>query len=295
MYVISSFYGCSAHSYFVFFRIASCHCLFVIYEYYTYPVTTSYGQMPPNRDGKFPDITLCNLNPIAHKTSQVSGNQDFLNIAQYAALIAGCQDCPDAVGGVPFRDIFLNTNAYFQNIGRKQAEKLGHQWNDFIVDCYVEINDGFWSEFIPCERILNATLITYSSLFNCFSLKTHSTNLSEYITGYKLSFHLDNYDGDSRKHFASPNDFSLTEGVVIMAHPWGTKAWLQESAIFLHPGMAIDLRLRVNSVKRMGPPHGDCVYRTKLQHNDEWMYSQGSCLSACLEKVVLKVSSTYTI
>ena len=231
-----------------------------------------------------PDITVCNFNPFSSRHPILPQNANILNLSEYASTVKDCTDCPHAVMGDTRTDLLLTASAYYQNIGSENATVLGHGIDDLFVSCYVELYDGFASEYIPCIQLVQVSLNSYPSLFNCYTLHIQPKNYSGFIAGYKLILHLDNYDLIRSRYV-----HSQSVGAVVFPHIQGTKAWIEKADVFLHPGTEVDLKLSAKVIQHLGPPHGSCIKRGLLQYNEDLVYTQLSCLSGCIQDIVIKV------
>ena len=204
-------------------------------------------------------------------------------------MIQHCNDCPETILGMSLSDLFRTTKAYYQNIGRQNATLLGHEFNNLFVSCYVDLFDGFASEFVPCMRLIKVSLASDPSLFNCYTLTVKATNYSGFISGYRLVLHLDNYRSDPRQYLSSEYSYDQFVGAVVLPHIRGTKGWMEENAAFLYPGTAVDLKMGGKYIQRLGPPYGSCVKRGPLKYNDQLAYTHPSCVSGCIQDEVMKV------
>ena len=204
-------------------------------------------------------------------------------------MINHCYDCPETVLGETLPDLFLTTKAYYQNIGRKNATLLGHEFNNLIVSCYMDLFDGFSSEFLPCKRLIKVSLASDPSLFNCYTLTVNAKNYSGFISGYNLVLHLDNYRSDYRQYLSAQYSYGQLVGAVVFPHIQSTKGWMEDNAAFLYPGTAVDLKLGFNAIQRLGPPYGSCIEREESQYNDKLLYTHFSCVSGCIQEEVRKV------
>ena len=275
------------------FSLAIIHVTVETLTFLNHPVVTTLGYIAETNfsvtTAEMPDITVCNLKPFSSRHPLILENRNILNISQYASMVQGCEDCPHMVLGMASKDLFLTASAYYQNIGRKNATFVGHGIDDLFVSCYVELYDGFASEYIPCKQLVKVSLNSYPSLFNCYTLSIQSKNYSGFIAGYKLILHLDNYKGDDHYYIRSRYVHSQSVGAVVFPHIQGAKAWMEKADVFLHPGTAVDLKLSANVIQHLGPPYGSCIKRGLLKYNEDFVYTQLSCLSGCIQDIVIKV------
>ena len=277
-----------------FYSIATYHCTSVVTEFLSHPITTTMSfaretNFSTSRDN-IPDVTVCNLNPFSSTNTAKGGYvAQILNVSEYVDMVQHCDDCPSSVAGISIHDLFFTTSAYYQNIGRDNASLLGHDGENFIISCHIELFDGFSVEFVPCTRLLKITKVRYPSLFNCYHLSVLASSYSGFITGYKLVMHLDNYDTTYSKYFTSKYQFTNSLGAVMIPHARGTKGHIQRNAIFLHPGTGADLKIMTQIIRRLGPPYGSCEKIRYLPYNTDYRYTLFTCVSGCVQEAVLKV------
>ena len=277
------------HRILVYFSLAAFHSSFIVLEYLEYQVTTT-TKRKFSLISNIPDLTICNLNPISSLTSQRNVNATkIINITQYAQMVQQLNDSTRTTLGTTISQLFLTTNAYYQNIGFTNSSILGHRVDDVIVACYADLSDGFASEFIPCTHLLDMTRSSYPSLFNCYSLKVHNTNYIGVISGYKVVLHLDNYDTSHLQYLSSERNYANSLGAVVFAHKSSTKGWLEGNAIYLHPGRKAHLGLTMRQIQRLGPPYGICAEGGVLHYNNRWKYDPLSCISGCVQTAVMEV------
>ena len=282
------------------YSIATYHCTSVVTEFLLHPITTtiSFGRETnfSTSTDNIPDVTVCNLNPISSMyTTKGEYATQILNVSEYVDMVQQSDDCPSCVVGISIHDLFFTTSAYYQNIGRDNATLLGHDGEDFIISCHIELFDGFAVEFVPCSRLLKVTQVPYPSLFNCYHLSILGSNYSGFITGYKLVMHLDNYGATHSQYFTSKYQFSKSLGAVMLPHTRGTKGHIQRNAIFLHPGTGADLKVMTQIIRRLGPPYGSCESKETLPYNNDYRYTYFTCVSGCVQEAVLKVKRTKLI
>ena len=200
----------------------------------------------------------------------------------------GCNQALDPLR-ITLSELLLTLNAYYQNVGFHNSSFVGHELEDLLVTCHVDIFDGFASEFIPCKHLLTVTWSSYPSLFNCYTLNVREANFSGIIAGYKLVLHLDNYGIEHIRYLSSPYSYSESLGAVIFPHKSGTKGWLEGNAIFLDPGTDMTLQFKMRQIHRISAPYGDCVEQEFLPYNRRWKYTRLSCVHGCVQKAIMEV------
>ena len=136
---------------------------------------------------------------------------------------------PTTVFDEPLHDVLLTTEGYYQFLGEENATLAGHQWENMVMKCSVEVFDGFSSSWKRCEGLINVTQITNPRMFNCYTLSIPQKKEGFFISGYSLVLHLDNYE--SADDFISEYEYSEALGIVVIPHMPGTKAWIEREAL----------------------------------------------------------------
>ena len=283
----------------VYCSIAWYHGTSIVNDYLRYPINTSWLSSKTT-DFSFstlkpPDLTICNLNPISSYYAQRAGySESILSISRYVEIVRQYDDYPKLHSDLAVSDILLTIFGYYQNIGQNSSTILGHEKNNLILSCYTELFDGFASQFVPCERLVTITQTSYPALFNCYTVHESVTE-EKYsgggaVGGYEMVLHFDNYDVANLSLLSSNYNRDYV-GVLIIPHKRGTKGSLDgENTIFIHPGCYVDLKMKVRHTHRLGPPYGEeCPESEKLRYNENWRYTKSSCLSACVQRELLKV------
>ncbi|ESN91481.1 hypothetical protein HELRODRAFT_165520 [Helobdella robusta] len=154
------------------FMIYLLHKLFI--EFYTYPIITKYGEQI-GHNVTFPDVTLCNLDPLAEGEPKVSSLKEYLSFIKYekkkflekilksnsSNTEARMKEVKDALEG------FDSFSGYIINMNKDLHKS--RDCPDFVVDCAF-FSDEWFKTKETCS-ISNFTRRWSANYYVCYTLE----------------------------------------------------------------------------------------------------------------------------
>lgn len=279
---------------FAFLSLAFWQVTELVSEYLTYPTTTvmeetNVGIEHTDSVIQTPVLTVCNLNSFAGNTSHLMRDLGLPTLAQFRSLVINMTTCPECdhadrelLGYI--RDDLLTPEGYFAHIGKKNASLLGHMMDNFIIECLLFPKQGFRSYMDLCNASYFKLFVSYS-YYNCWSLEVPE-ELDSHLEGISLMVHLDNFYMEQFDHLHVSHPRGQQLGALLLAHGRGTFPGLMNKAIYLQPGVYTDVRLQIAMRSLKPPPYSDCAHGSVIE-GTTWAYSTETCVSACLERLVV--------
>jgi hypothetical protein len=198
-----------------------CFALYQVYQlmtsHFNYDVYTSvqeYAFHPTKDKPVFPSLTLCNENPFKMMSSDdVTTTFDdyynnftkIVNCSQYGVL---CQ-------------LLSTPEGFFQYLGPSGARQVSHAEGEFIIACNVLLLAGVYYDHVPCENLVNITLVQNIQYFNCYRLDiTDDYFISGgLVAGVKFVLHLSNYEPNLRGKWYSKSKVGNDTDAILVLKP----------------------------------------------------------------------------
>ncbi len=273
----------------------------LVASYWKYPKITSitehyinmaHGSIPPT------EVMICNLNPIASNSNRVVDDEhsleSFITKVINITVCDGCSDT-DYTYWMGIRRKLRSTIGYFEYLGKTKIGRLGQSQESFIVDCKAMRVSGVEKDYFPCHSYVTIHEVITQYLFKCFLLRFTNKAFTAPIYGISVVLYLDNYDLEWHKYFSYSSDFLQRKGVMVDILSPGDPPLGSRRSMFFPPGTFTDIRMYYERRTRLGPPYGDCCSEVSkdLYVNKTWAghavnYSEQSCVSLCVEKLLLQ-------
>nr|XP_006821451.1 PREDICTED: uncharacterized protein LOC102804421 [Saccoglossus kowalevskii] len=164
-------------------------------------------------------------------------------------------------------------------LSRSETELLGHQCEDFILQCSFDQRSCSYRDFY---------VFPDTKYGNCFTFN-HGRNSS---LGYSTRAGANN--GLKLTLFTEQNEyislFGQDSGVRVSLHPVDTKPFPAEDGFTIRPGTVTSVSVRKGQIRRLPHPHGDCTEYGPVDFGSsaEWNYTVSRCLHQCIKRTMLK-------
>lgn len=236
--------------------------VFLFVQYLNYETSITTREVYDTQT--FPDISICNLNPISTK---LPVSQTYERFQLYQVLYGDPLLFPEGRNPTNLsyqQDQYINhvysVKGYFQNILASEDERLKTTLHDFISNCTWE--PWKFNGYTTLSECHTHAKYFYSHSYGpCYTLSLQATDYARAMSQFSAILYvqdrgenhiLDN-SRDMRKNFAS--------GVRVLIHPRGTLPDMQQ-AITASPGHESTFHVQENIRRRLGPPYGIC-YKDK--------------------------------
>ena len=244
----------------------------LVITYRKHGITNSFMWVPSQPN--FPDVTICNLFPIADEKQFLELYDIFLQKIEIVKSQA-----PNELKNIKRLWNYAKClDAFNTNIPFLQEFNSKARLNSMIVDSYFYE----WDLFKRRESQQVSTL--YVPLQLCTTLTPNSSDaaISAIIfTNDLMPKLIDSYYNNLR--------VSMASGVKVMIHPKGKKP-ARNKAIYVQPGTSITIDIKQSNITRLPHPYGNCNGTQQVANDDKKMppYDQEMCLSLCSQRQVIR-------
>ena len=267
-------------------------------EYLEYPTIVSIKERNLDLVGathqaiRLPDITLCNMNPFAVDTRNITSLPSLESYYLRVREITECTSCTQEEQNSlwELRQALQTTSGYYTHIGRNNVQRISHREDMFLASCTLEVAKGMNARKVRCERIATIERYIDSMYYNCYTLQIPPATPTDIVWGVVVVLHLNNHHDilEQQKYLASHYMPGQMAGAVMAFHEHDQEPVLVLTGISLPPGQYMSTKLRFILNKRMEHPYGIC------RHYDSTIsYHQMSCYSTCLQKEVYRECGCY--
>ncbi|ESO08915.1 hypothetical protein HELRODRAFT_168835 [Helobdella robusta] len=263
-------------------------------RYYSWPVASKYGEKI-GHNLAFPDITICNLDPLAE------GEPTELSLNFYLEFVIKNQNfMMDALKGsdndTDFVDKSINTDEFIRTMYDEIFSVPGYILNlrkdrpksndcpNFIVDCNFFGMDWFGIEN-PCSAA-NFSRRWNANYYTCYTMRTSNlTTSNPTIRGLSL---LLNVGPPNRIQvpFKSSLTSSQARGVQVSVHSPGTPPDLKRG-FSIAPGTESIVDIVQTERTRQDKPYNElgCTREKTMPHSPTDKYTSDLCLEYCHQNV----------
>ena len=254
------------------------------YEYST--VSTDMSVIGSGINYADPAITLCSLNGFAGNASSRLEQLGLMSLGDYEKMIEDltyCEECSEADQAklLLLKNDLLTSHGYYAYIGKENANKLGHSFEELVVACYLHELDGYRSHLKRCSQVFEKQHMD-PDFYVCYSLNIMRQN-TDSINGITLIFHLDNYFEPQFDHLDPTFERGQHLGAVINLHEVGKFPTLYQDSVFVSPGFFTDIKLVVSVKERLGHPYTNCTNELYVPGTNH-IYTSEHCISVCMER-----------
>ncbi|ESO10568.1 hypothetical protein HELRODRAFT_185250 [Helobdella robusta] len=269
-------------------------------KFYTWPVTTKYGEKV-GQPLTFPDITICNLDPLAE------GEPDYLKINEYLTYVENYKQdilnylenaniTGDDSSFAEVRNMFdeiFSVSGYIINLKKTRPES--NDCPNFIVDCSFFGYNWFQTDAICTAE--NFTKRWNANYYTCYTLKTSSLlniSSSNNIRGLSLILNL-----GPPSLIQVPYKSSLTNsqarGVQVSVHSPGTSPDLKRG-FNVAPGTENIVEIVQTERSRLDKPHNrlGCTNERNMLFSPTEKYTSDLCVEYCIQELINKTCGCVT-
>ncbi len=274
-----------------FLMISGYEAYKLLSEYVHYPKMTTVTEKIINLTAeddlvKLPDILICNLNIMSSdRDEKVPSLKEF-----YERLIdiTTCNQCTedDQDRLLRLRTKLMTPIGYYQYIGKENIQKIGHTKESFIISCQVLVLDGLAYGRVPCQDMVNITMVVSENYYNCFNLHLQQQKL---VLGISLIIYLDNFDLEVYDYFDIMTDLGQSLGAFFLLYEEGTIPMFMRG-MSMAPGTHTDIKFEIERRDRLPYPYGICNDQQRYAESGSSPYvfkeTYASCNSYCLQKKI---------
>ena len=258
----------------VFVLLGSAITLYLVTQLFLQYMTNGVNMLiTEERDNSltFPDITLCNLNPLANTNMSQAHMKAYMDAAQAIRLMAAKKNINE---GQLFDPAIL-----FANVAPHQNNASVGQ---FLVTCQWDVHLGSPK---PCD-IADGQIVMYqASLGYCFTL--NPPVVADFVSGFSAILYLDDVFQLGVPFYKLTTNTPLSLGAVLFVHQSRTLPDLSSGAVLM-AGRNSRVNIRVQQRIQKPHPYSQCTGRKTLLHAPEYRYTQQTCMDLCYQATIIK-------
>jgi len=261
--------------------------------YFSYQVTLSISAKEEGRP-PFPDVTVCNLNPLWDNApnwgllARIDGVADPLTYDQYIYLLYTTMYKPESNDTV-----FEGTNQELYSV----SGYLKHtEYDNTVLD---DLGKSFiwkcvWQGEKQSKNCSVRPIITPTNGL-CYTIRPplgDGINVKTRQEGMSVILFLNNLDIRFVADYRISPFQSYTEGVKVLLHPQGTVPQMVEG-FTVSPGSEANVVAKYYRRSILPFPYGNCANELKLNifsninAEDVWNYTKYACTSLCYQNKVI--------
>lgn len=271
--------------------------------YYSYQVNVQVHDL--NEEPAFPDVTICNLNPLYEATT------DYLSFSEYLSVLYELNDrfyASDGAEKIP-RDHYAEAYAhmssitgYFENLYMPDLSNTSTEiLKDFIISCKFYSWEWIIIEDIDC--ITDSAKLYWDPNYSyCATLSLNKLpDLSTRVRGLTVILYLSDVSSMVAPTYSHDFLHSKSSGALVSINPPSSVPNLKNS-IMVSPGYETTIHVKVTERELKPAPYGNCKPMEYFDISGESLnaavrYSQSDCISLCRQRQILKqcncLSSNY--
>ncbi|ELU16321.1 hypothetical protein CAPTEDRAFT_192431 [Capitella teleta] len=250
----------------------------ILIGYYAYP-THEVNKME-NVAVPFPDITVCNIEPLIPQLAFPLGNDPNTSVYEYGSiklpkirqLIA---DNPNSkylkIGRIS------STKGYFENQIAAESRMASHQLNDLVVGC------RYAGQNCLQNKDEYFTFLADGTYYNCYTFS--STSIAPDATGVgpnvglSILFYLDTASGGQYPgNYDALSNVKQSSGVRVTIHNKGSLSSPLNEGFDIMSGHSTAVGLSATKILCKGQPYGNCSLARSHAQLPQYKYTASACL-----------------
>ena len=245
---------------------------------------TSINMIHVKNSAPFPDVTVCNLNPLWKATSS------RLNVTwTYEDYLHRLQEFFASGDHIPADKSYLfdSLQTYEGYLQYFSEEDLNQVQDHLVWDCRWEYREG--SQPKSCWNDVARHVSPYYGPCTTFHMRgaIDLTNQPSRLT--MMLFVNDFAEGEIKDFFLS-SYYTYSSGVRLLVHPPGTFP-LMDEGVNLPPGHESTIAVHSTKRKLMGPPYDGCIevghINTEYSREERTTYTKRVCNKFCMQDFII--------
>ena len=246
---------------------------------------TSINMIHVKNMAPFPDVTVCNLNPLWIATSS------RLNVTwTYEDYLKRLSDF-FSMEGNHIRDdqryLFDSLYTYEGYLQYFSEDDLSQIQDHLVWDCLWEYGEGSVPE--SCWGDIHRHVSPYYGPCSTFHV-TKPSNWQGQPSRLIMILFVNDFEQGEIKDFFLSSYYTFSSGARLLVHPRGTFPLLDEG-VNLPPGHETTIRVHAIKRQQMGQPYGSCVEQNHLKTdhagNEKYTYTDRVCNKFCLQDYII--------
>ena len=255
--------------------------------YFTYSTATSIRK--EKRDIPFPDVTVCNLQPISSSTeNDALADLDTFFTSTWEDVFKNSSWDHTNDEEEQFMQYQLPTmKGYAQNVEPEKFQMLGHSYDSFIKSCSLTYkHEGLLGAGISCPE--NETLFTSLDPNYVKRFTVSVSRLKKAVQKLKLLFYLDDFVKYVYPTYHSKRNQQIGKGVLVAVHAPNTIPDMSH-ALMVAPGHSAAVYLNPEVNIKLPSPYGTCNESTKVVYyaDNSYTITPESCVWDCMQEYTI--------
>ena len=251
--------------------------------YFSY--RTSINMVHVKSAAPFPDVTVCNLNPLwVARSSRLNVTWTYDNYLQRLQGFFASGDHLPADKSYLF-DSLQTYEGYLQYFSE---EDLNQVQDHLVWDCRWEYGEG--APPSTCWADIARHVSPYYGPCSTFHIK-EATSPTGQPTSLIMILFVNDFAQAEIKDFFLSSYYTYSSGVRLLVHPPGTFP-LMDEGVNLPPGHETTITVHVTNRQLMGVPYGSCVRNEMLDTKfgsleERYTYTDRVCNKFCLQDYII--------
>ena len=262
----------------------------VLALYRRYPIATTFSEGTSNDLSSFPDITACNIYPLAESIFNTANSlswSDYLNYVESRNVSNSLDQVNKLYPDVKLtRDVFENLlvfmrmpSWYYVNLSPTIE---GNYSTNFVVN-YFYFDWNWYPMFDSGSKMKTIWNFNY---YKCQTFHPSEAALNN-ILGLSVILYINDFPEIMTDTVVSDPTTSTATGVRVIVHNPGTKADLK-NGISIGPGLENTVTIMPTVRKRLDKPHNanGCSKQDHINGSED-VYTYRACFDTCLQNYAL--------
>ena len=267
----------------------------ILSTYSRNPYASTYSESNGDDVAVFPDITICNINPLKNEitTSNHFNWNDYLSYIKNE-LGRGLLSLEEINNFLPnvklteedfvnFLEYLQTPNWFYVNLPSTINQDLSQENAKFIV------NHLYYSwNWLPINSSDSDVQITWdSAYYKCYTFRPSRT-YNDIIRGVSFIININDFPEGMTEGFSTDLFFAFETGVRVAIHSPGTMPNMR-TGMSIGPGSTTIMTIMPTIRKRLDKPytiHG-CSDKVYLDTSVDVVYSWEACYDTCLQNITL--------
>ncbi|XP_054755872.2 amiloride-sensitive sodium channel subunit gamma-like [Lytechinus pictus] len=162
------------------------------------------------------------------------------------------------------------------NPTRQELEDMGHQAEDFILQCTFDRRPCNYTNFRQFQNKYYGNCFTFNQ-----EVGNSSTVRSTGQTGAQYGLHLTLFT--EQPEYVGL--FAQEAGVRVAVHPPDVLPFPEDDGVVASTGQATNIGIRQSYFERLSDPHGNCTDGTQTNFtSEEYAYTTRACVKSCVQQ-----------
>ena len=252
----------------------------------------------------FPDVSICNLNPVGMEKIQENYTQYFNDILWPAIQRSTpFENLGDMLSNIDYNDTFqellmdlTHVTGFLQNVDPSYDDSINEILETFVSSCSLKpwphlVNQD--SDFLDrldhdlnlqCSH--NTTRYFFDQTYGpCMTMQLDQDDVRKFQSLTSV-FYLQDVTTFSGVRIEASPDVTYGSGLAVLVHEHGTLP-VMKHALRVPVGFETTINVDVTRRQRLEAPYETCEECETLESDTDFKYTRDSCLEMCVQRSIL--------